>query len=57
MGGTGSFAQLVLRWVTLHGYTISLYNQPLMPLQPPTLSVMGNEYLPRDNGSAPWLGR
>ena len=41
-------ARLVLRWVTasLYGYTISACNQPPMPTQPPTLSGMGNEYLP-----------
>jgi len=45
-------AQLVLRWVTVHGCTVLVCNQSLMPTQLPTLSRMGNEHRPRGSGSA-----
>jgi len=49
--------RLVLGWVTVHGYTPSVCNQPLRPTQPPTLSGTGNDYQPAASGSAPQLGR
>jgi len=36
-------ARLVLRWVTVHGFTVSVCNQPLRPTQLPILSGMGFE--------------
>ena len=35
-------AKLVLRWVTVRGYTVLVCNQPPRPTQPPTLGRMGN---------------
>jgi len=32
-------ARLVLRWVIVRRYTIFIYNEPLRPTQPPTLST------------------
>jgi len=29
-------ARLVLGWMTLRGHTVSVWNQPLTPTQPPT---------------------
>jgi len=43
--------------LTGHGYTTSVYNQPLTPVQPPTLSGMGNEYWPRGSGSRSAAGK
>ena len=37
-------ACLVLGWVTIRGLTILVCNQPLMPVQSPTVSETGNEY-------------
>ena len=34
-------ARLVLRWVTVRGYTALVYNQPLRQTQPPALSGTG----------------
>jgi len=31
----------------VRGYTVLVYNQSLMPTQPPTLSWTGNEYQPK----------
>jgi len=35
---------LVLRWMTILGYTILICNQPLRPTHFPPYSGMGNEY-------------
>ena len=43
-------ARLVLRWVTVRGYTAFVCNQPLRPTQPFTLSGTGNESGPRHSG-------
>jgi len=39
-------ARLVLRWVTVRRYTVSVCNQPPRPTQPPALSGTGSEYRP-----------
>jgi len=31
-------ARLLLMWVTIHGYIVSVYNKPFRPIQSPTLS-------------------
>jgi len=45
--------RLVLRRVTVGGYSMFIHNQPLRPTQPPTLSGTENEYLPRGSALRP----
>ena len=40
-------SRIVLRWVTVRGYAVFIYNQRFRPTQPPTLSGIVNEYRPR----------
>ena len=48
---------VLLRLVTIPGYTVLVRNQPSRPTQPPILSRKGNEYQPSGSGSALQLGR
>jgi len=50
-------ARLVLRWVTICGYTVLKCNQPLRPTQLPTHTGTGNVYRPKGSGRALRLGR
>ena len=36
--------RFVVRWVTVRGYAVLVYNQLLRPTQHPILSWIGNEY-------------
>jgi len=56
-GVTPRRARLVLRWVTVRGFIILVYNHQLRSTQPPNLSGIGNMYRPRDSASVLRLGR
>jgi len=48
---------LVLRWMTIYGYTVMVCKQPLRPTQPPALRGTGNEYQSRAILLCGWEGR